>query len=214
MLCGNERTFSFLEDVLSEVIELFPSKYIHVGGDEAPKVRWNQCPKCQKRIREAGLKNSDELQSYFIRRIERYLNSKGRTLIGWDEILEGGLAPRAVVMSWRGVQGGIAAAKAGHNVVMTPNTHCYFDYDYATISTEKVYSYEPMPAVLSAEESKRILGLQGCFWSHIDRTPDRVDRQLYPRLLALAEKAWSPADTCQFSNFAGRMPVNLQRLRM
>ena len=155
---GNDGTFEFLEGILSEVIDLFPSKYIHIGGDEVDKDHWKKCPKCQARIRQEGLKNENELQSYFIRRIEKFLNAHHRTLIGWDEILEGGLAPNATVMSWRGIDGGIAAANAGHDVVMTPTSHCYFDFYQAKSGEPKaiggflplklVYSFEPVPAAL------------------------------------------------------------------
>ena len=159
---GNEATFAFLENVLAEVIDLFPGKLIHIGGDEVDKTAWNKCPKCQARIKQEGLKNAEELQSYFVKRIERYLNSRGRTMIGWDEILQGGLAPNAVVMSWRGVDGGIAAAKAGHDVIMTPTSHCYFDFYQAASGEPKaiggllplktVYAFEPVPPSLDAAQ--------------------------------------------------------------
>ena len=172
---GKESTFKFLEDVLDEVMALFPSKYIHIGGDECPKENWKRCPFCQKRIKDEGLKDENALQSYFIQRIEKYVNSKGRTIIGWDEILEGGLAPNAVVMSWRGEQGGIDAARQNHNVIMTPGGWCYFDHsqseneDSVTIGgytpIEKVYSYEPVPDSLTVEQSKFVLGAQGNVWT-------------------------------------------------
>ena len=188
ILCaGNEKTFEFLEDVLGEVVDLFGCEFIHIGGDEAPKDRWRECSKCQRRMKQEGLADEDELQSYFIKRIEEFLNSKGKRLIGWDEILEGGLAPKAAVMSWRGTRGGITAARAGHDVVMSPTSHCYFDYDYDKISTMKAYSYEPVPAELTSEQGKHILGAQANFWSHIDRTEAGMDKQIFPRLLALAE---------------------------
>jgi hexosaminidase len=177
ILCaGNDSTFTFLEDVLTEVFDLFPSKYIHIGGDEAAKTRWKECPKCQARIKSEGLKDENELQSYFIKRIEKFIISKGRKLIGWDEILEGGLAPEAIVMSWRGLEGGIAAARQGHDVIMTPGNFCYFDHYQANPKTEpkaiggyttlkKVYSYEPVPSELTKEQSKYILGAQGNVWT-------------------------------------------------
>jgi hexosaminidase len=213
ILCaGNEKTFKVLEDILSEVIELFPSPFIHIGGDEAPKDRWKQCSKCQTRLIKKGLKNEHELQSYFIKRIETFLNAKGKKMIGWDEILEGGLAPNAAVMSWRGTRGGIAAAKAGHDVVMSPTSHCYFDYDYLKISTVNAYSFEPIPEELNNEQAKHILGAQANFWSHIDRTESRVDKQLFPRLLAIAEITWSPKGQRNESHFLKRVRIHLQRL--
>ena len=166
---GNEKTFEFLENVLSEVIELFPSKFIHIGGDECPKDRWNQCPLCQARMKAEHLKNENELQSYFVKRIEKFLDGKGRRLIGWDEILEGGLAPKASVMSWRGMGGGIAAAKSGHDVVMAPTSHLYFDYPQTTVET--VYSFEPIPKELTAEQARHVLGARRrCGATRIPRT--------------------------------------------
>lgn len=209
---GNEETFRFFEDVFAEVADIFPSTFVHVGGDEVPKDRWKACPKCQQRMREEGLKNEQELQSYFIRRAESILKKHGRRLIGWDEILEGGLAPEATVMSWRGTAGGIAAARAGHDVVMSPTSHCYFDYDYKAINSKRAYEFEPVPAELSPEEGRHILGLQANFWSHIDRVPDKVDHQLFPRLLALAERAWSPADRRDWEGFRGRLKEHLPKL--
>ncbi|MEW6746951.1 MAG: beta-N-acetylhexosaminidase [Planctomycetota bacterium] len=209
---GNDKTFAFLENVLAEVIELFPSKFIHIGGDEVPKKRWHECPRCQARMKTEGLVNENELQSYFIRRIEKYLNSKGRVLIGWDEILEGGLAPHAAVMSWRGTEGGIAAAQAGHDVVMSPFSHCYFDYPYATTDTRLVFAFEPVPDVLDEAQAKHILGLQGNFWSHIDREPAKVDAQIYPRLLAIAERGWSPREQSPWDDFQWRLRVHLVHL--
>jgi hexosaminidase len=190
---GSDEVFTFLETVLGEVLEIFPSQYIHIGGDEAPKKSWRNCSRCQARIRDEGLADEHELQSYFIRRIGRFIQSRGRTLIGWDEILEGGLAEGAAVMSWRGTKGGIAAAKAGHDVVMSPTSHCYFDYTYERIDTRRAFSFEPIPAELDADEAKHVLGLQANFWSHIDREPAKVDGQIFPRLMAIAERGWSPA---------------------
>ncbi|MHC4396627.1 MAG: family 20 glycosylhydrolase [Planctomycetota bacterium] len=214
ILCaGNEKTFEFLEDVLGEVVDLFGCEFIHIGGDEAPKDKWRECSKCQWRMKQEGLDDEDELQSYFIKRIEEFLNSKGKRLIGWDEILEGGLAPNAAVMSWRGTRGGIAAARAGHDVVMSPTSHCYFDYDYEKISTMKAYSYEPVPAEVTGEQIKHILGAQANFWSHIDRTEAEVDKQIYPRLLALAEVTWSPKGQKDEMAFAKRVRMHCSRLK-
>ncbi|MCP9610546.1 glycoside hydrolase family 20 protein [Coprobacter tertius] len=205
---GNEDTFRFLETVLDEVIELFPSKYIHIGGDEANKTTWESCPKCQKRMHDNGLKNVDELQSYFIHRISDYLESKGRKLLGWDEILDGGLAPDATVMSWRGTQGGLKAVNMGHNVIMTPGEYCYFDaYQDDPIlepeaiggylPLEKVYSYNPVPDSLTADKSQRILGVQANVWTEYMPTYSHAEYMIYPRLLALSEIAWT--DTPQKS---------------
>ncbi len=209
---GTEETFTFLEGVLAEVTELFPSHYVHIGGDEVPKSCWEKCERCQARIREEGLADEHELQSWFIKRIEAFLTSKGRALIGWDEILEGGLAPRAAVMSWRGMGGGITAAGSGHDVVMSPTSHCYFDYRYERIDTERAYSFEPVPDELDEGLAKHILGLQANFWSHIDREPELVDRQLFPRLLAIAERGWSPRDTRDWEDFRWRVKVHLVHL--
>jgi len=211
ILCaGNEKTFAFMQDVLDEVIAVFPSPFIHIGGDEAPKESWKSCAKCQARIKTEGLKNEHELQSYFIKRIEKHLSAKGKRLIGWSEILQGGLAPNAAVMDWIGGAG--PATKAGHDVVMSPTSHCYFDYTYKRISTERAYSYDPV-AGLSAEQAGHVLGLQANFWSHIDREPELVDKQLFPRLLAIAERGWSPADTRDWPAFKVRLDAQLPRLR-
>ena len=212
---GNDKVFDFLQDVLSEVLNLFPSEYIHVGGDEVPKDRWKVCPKCQERIKSEGLKDEFHLQSYFIQRIEKFLNSNGRKIIGWDEILEGGLAPNAAVMSWRGVDGGIAAAKANHNAVMSPGTHCYFDH-YQGLSgepkaiggytnLEKVYSYEPVPAALSADEAKYIMGAQANVWTEYIETTNHVEYMLLPRMLALSEVVWSPKESRDYNDFSKRI---------
>ncbi len=209
---GREESFEFFADVLDEVVGIFPSPFVHVGGDEVPKRRWKECPRCQARMREEGLADVHELQSWFIRRAEGLLEARGRRLIGWDEILEGGLAPRAAVMSWRGTAGGIAAARAGHAVVMSPTSHCYFDYSYRTTSTRRVFDFEPVPAELSEAEARHVLGLQANFWSHIDRVPERVDAQLFPRLLALAERAWSPAAARDFAAFRERLLDQRARL--
>ncbi len=220
---GNDSTFRFLEDVLTEVMELFPSHYIHIGGDEAPKDRWKHCPKCQARIKAEGLKDEHELQSYFIRRIEKFLNAHGRDIIGWDEILEGGLAPNATVMSWRGIKGGIAAAKQHHDVIMTPVGYCYFDYYQGDkekeplaiggfLPLEKVYSYEPVPRELSPEEQKYILGAQGNVWTEYIGTRDYLDYMVYPRACALAEVDWTPAGEKDYRDFLERLKLNLRHL--
>jgi hexosaminidase len=216
MCAGKESTFEFLENVLAEVLELFPSEYIHIGGDECPKTKWKECPLCQQRIKDEGLKDEHELQSYFIQRMERYLNSKGRKLIGWDEILEGGLAPNAAVMSWRGEAGGIEAAKQKHNVVMSPGSHCYLDHYQADPKTEplaiggftpldKIYSYEPVPDSLSVEESAYIMGAQGNVWTEYMKTSDHVEYMVYPRAAALAEVVWSPKAERSYAEFLDRL---------
>ncbi len=221
---GNDATFTFLEDILAETLALFPSEFIHVGGDECPKVRWKACPKCQARIKAEGLKDEDELQSWFITRMSRFLESKGRRLVGWDEILEGGLAPGATVMSWRGTKGGIAAAKANHDAVMTPSSHCYLNFwntekkddpghvKGRVITLEKVYGYEPTPAELSPEEAKHILGVQANVWAEYITDGPMVDIMAYPRACALAEVAWTPADQKSWEDFSHRLQTHLQRL--
>lgn len=220
---GNDSVFTFLENVLTEVMDLFPSKYIHIGGDEAPKDRWEKCPKCQARIKKEGLKDEHELQSYFITRIEKFLNSKGRQIIGWDEILEGGLAPNAAVMSWRGIEGGINAAKQKHNVVMTPTDYCYFDYYQGQPETEplaiggflpleKVYSYEPIPEELNSDEQKYVMGVQANQWTEYIDTPELAEYMTLPRLCALAEVAWSPKAKRNLDNFLDRMEKHYVRL--
>lgn len=218
---GKEETFEFIENVLDEVCELFPSEYIHIGGDEAYKEAWENCALCQARIQKEGLKDEHGLQSYFIKRIEKYLNAKGKKLIGWDEILEGGLAPEATVMSWRGMQGGIDAAKQGHDVIMTPVSHCYFDYyqadpDYEPeaiggfTTLKKVYSFEPIPDELSDEEAKHILGTQANIWTEWITTPDHAEYMAIPRMLALAEVAWSPADKKSWRHFSKRLQYHFK----
>lgn len=222
---GNEKSFEFLEKVIDHVVTLFPGPFFHVGGDECPKSEWKKCEKCQARIREHGLKDEHELQSYFIARMEKYLNAKGKRLIGWDEILEGGLAPNATVMSWRGIKGGIAAAKAGHDVVMSPGTHCYLDHYQSKdtkneppaiggfTSLEKIYSYEPIPDSLTPEEAKHILGAQGNLWTEYIPTRDQADYMIYPRACALAERVWSPKGCRDWVDFQARMGSHLVRLR-
>lgn len=201
---GKDQTFEFLQNVLDEVIDIFPSAYIHIGGDECPKAEWKKCPHCQKRIKDHNLKDEHELQSYFIQRIEKYVNSKGRRIIGWDEILEGGLAPNATVMSWRGDAGGIAAASQGHDVIMTPNSYgLYLDHKqgpdrnreplsiggYSTM--EKIYGSDPVPQQLEESRRKHIKGVQGNVWTEYIETPNKVEFTIYPRILALSEIAWT-----------------------
>ena len=213
---GNEKTFEFLEDVLTEILELFPSKYIHIGGDEASTSSWKQCPLCQQRMKKENLKNERELQSYLIHRVEKFLNKKGRKLLGWDEILEGGLAPNAIVMSWRGEKGGIKAAKMGNDVIMTPGEYCYFDSYQADPETQplaiggylpylKVYSYHPIPNELSQEEAKHILGAQANVWSEYISTPSHAEYMIFPRLLALSEVVWSPKELREEEDFKRRI---------
>jgi hexosaminidase len=222
---GNDSVFLFLQDVLDEVIALFPGKYIHIGGDECPKTRWQKCPKCQRRMKQLGLKDEHALQSYFIQRVEKYVNGKGRQIIGWDEILEGGLAPNATVMSWRGIEGGIAAAKQQHDVVMTPGNYCYFDHYQSQGKNEpiaiggftpvsEVYSYEPVPEELSKEEAAYIKGAQGNVWTeYMDNAP-YVEYMVYPRATALSEVLWSPADKRDYNSFLERLKLHLRRLDM
>ena len=212
---GNEETFTFLENVLTEVMELFPSEYIHIGGDEAGKSAWKTCPKCQKRMTDEHLANVDELQSYLIHRIEKFLNNHGRHLLGWDEILQGGIAPNATVMSWRGEEGGIAAVTSGHRAIMTPGAYCYLDsYQDAPYSQpeaiggylplKKVYSYNPVPASLTAEQAKLVYGVQGNLWVEYIPTPEHVEYMIYPRILALAETAWSAPERKSWPDFHTR----------
>jgi hexosaminidase len=219
---GNEKAFEFLQDVLTEVIDLFPSEFIHIGGDEVPKLRWQNCHRCQERIKAEGLKNEDELQSYFIKRIESFLASKGKRLVGWDEILEGGLPPNATVMSWRGTVGGIEAAKSGHDVVMSPTSHCYFDYYQGVfdeprsiggfLPIDKVYAYEPVPAELTDEQAKHILGAQANIWTEYLADSPQVEYMLMPRLLALSEVVWSDKSLRSFADFSRRIVPHYDRL--
>lgn len=212
---GNEETFTFLENVLTEVLELFPSEYIHIGGDEAGMAAWKTCPKCQKRMKDEHLSHVDELQSYLIHRIEKFLNARGRRLLGWDEILKGGLAPNATVMSWRGEEGGIAAVTSGHRAVMTPGSHCYLDsYQDAPYSQpeaiggylplKKVYAYNPVAASLSVEQAKLVYGAQVNLFTEYVPTPEHVEYMLYPRTLALAEVAWSAPERKSWPDFHAR----------
>lgn len=218
---GNEEVFSFLQDVLTEVIALFPSTYIHIGGDEVDKGPWKKCERCQARMKKEGLKNEEELQSYFIKRMEKFIVSKKRKMIGWDEILEGGLAPEATVMSWRGEAGGIEAAKMHHDVVMTPGSPCYFDHYQAGPEGEplaiggfntvkKVYDYEPIPKELSAEQHKYVLGAQGNVWTEYISTAEHLEYMVLPRMLALAETVWSPAATKNWSDFSRRLQFHFK----
>lgn len=224
ILCaGNDSVFTFLQDVLDEVIPLFPSPYIHLGGDEADKTRWKECPKCQARVKAEGLKDEKELQSYFMKRMEKYLVSKGKKMIGWDEILEGGLAPEATVMSWRGLEGGIAAATMGHDVIMTPTSFCYFDYyqgDPAVepkaiggfVTLKKVFSFEPVPAELNKEQEKHILGAQGNLWTEFIPTSSHAEYMAVPRMIALAETDWTPKDLKDWADFRNRLESHFPRL--
>jgi len=214
--CPREKTFRFLENVLTEVMELFPSKYIHIGGDEVPKTRWKSSSFCQQLIKKEGLKDEEELQSWFIRRIEKFLNAHGRKLIGWDEILQGGLSPNATVMSWRGIKGGIEAARAGHDAIMTPGTHCYFDHYQADrmfqplaiggfTTLKKVYSYEPVPEELNAKEAQHILGAQGNVWTEYISDFKQVQYMTLPRMAALAEVVWTPVSKKSWPDFQQRV---------
>jgi len=209
---GKEETFTFIQNVLDEVVALFPSPFLHIGGDEVDKRLWKACPTCQARMQAEGLKDEHELQSYFVKRVETYLNGKGKRLIGWDEILEGGLAPNATVMSWRGIDGGIQAAKAGHDVVMSPTSHCYFDYPYTSISTESVYGYDPIPQELDEEQGRHVLGAQGNVWTEWMEDYARVETMAFPRASALAEVVWSPKKGRRWIEFEGRLRDHYRRL--
>ncbi|KGE15320.1 family 20 glycosylhydrolase [Sphingobacterium deserti] len=216
IFCPKEETFALLEDVIDEIIPLFPSSYIHIGGDEAPKDRWKACAHCQALIKKEELKDEHELQSYFITRMEKYINSKGKKIIGWDEILEGGLAPNATVMSWTGIEGGIQAAKSGHDAIMTPASHVYFDYYQgnpqteplafsADLPLEQVYSYNPIPEALTDEEAKHILGTQANMWTEYIPNFKQVEYMLFPRLMALAEVAWGTSNPTSYKSFEDRV---------
>ncbi|MFA6564241.1 MAG: beta-N-acetylhexosaminidase [Verrucomicrobiia bacterium] len=224
ILCpGNDAALAFVKDVLAEVCELFPSHFIHIGGDECPRDRWKTCPKCQARIRAENLQGEAQLQTWFNHRIEEFLASKGRRLLGWDEILEGGLTPGAAVMSWRGIKGGIAAASAGHDVVMAPTTHCYFDFAQSKgsgepeciggfVSLTRVYEFEPVPAELPESQRHHILGAQGALWTEYMWTPRDVEYFAFPRAAALAEVVWSPAERKDVAGFERRLQDHLPRL--
>ena len=221
---GNEETFDFLENVLEEVSQIFPGPYIHIGGDECPKTRWAECEKCQKRITDEGLKDEHELQSYFIKRIEKILEKFGKRLVGWDEILEGGLAPNAVVHSWRGMDGGIEAANAGHEVIMSPTTHVYFDYYQSEdreneplaiggyLPLSKVYEFEPVPDKIDSDKRHLILGGQANLWTEYIPTAKQAEYMLLPRVCALAEAVWSPKNKKDYAGFINRLGDHLKRL--
>ena len=221
--CPKESTFKFLEDVIDEVVALFPGKYIHIGGDEAPKTNWKRCAHCQRLIKEKGLKDEHGLQSYFIARMEKYINTKGKQIIGWDEILEGGLAPNATVMSWRGTSGAIEAAKEGHDVILTPGSHCYFDHYQSEdeneplaiggfLPLEKVYHFNPIPKELTEEESKYVLGAQGNVWTEYMKTEKQVEYMAFPRAVALSEVVWSSPENKNYSDFINRLEQYQKRL--
>ena len=221
--CPKEHTFRFLEDVLTEVIDLFPSHYIHIGGDECPKKAWKKCSHCQALMKQLNLPDESALQSWFIHRIEKFVNSRGRDIIGWDEILEGGLAPRATVMSWRGEAGGIEAARQQHSVIMTPGEYCYFDFyqedpEEAPLAIggylplDKVYSYNPLPGELTAEEQKYIIGVQANIWGEYIQTPDYFEYMTFPRLIAMSEVQWTQPERKDFASFARRLDREFERL--
>ena len=221
---GNEKTFEFLENVLLEVMEIFPSEYIHVGGDEASKQSWKTCPLCQARMKKENLKDVDELQSYLIERMEKFLNKHGRNLLGWDEILEGGLAPNATVMSWRGVEGGLKAIEGGHRAIMSPGGYCYFDsYQDAPhtqpeaiggyLPLKKVYSYDPIPETFTPEQAKLMYGVQANLWAEYIPTKEHMEYMIYPRILALAEVAWSAVANKNYEDFHGRALKAVEELR-
>mgnify|MGYP003576093024 CR=1 FL=1 len=222
VLAPSEKTFQFISDVLAEVADLFPSPFIHIGGDEAAKKWWKESPTTQKFMKENGIKDEDALQSYFIRRAEAVVNSKGKRIIGWDEILQGGLAPNAIVMSWRGIKGGIEAARQKHPVIMTPSSHLYLNHTHAAkedsltakgrhIAIHTVYNFEPVPKVLNAEESKYIWGAQANIWTEYIGNPSKVEYMLFPRVSALSEVVWSPKEKRSFQDFKKRLPAQLQR---
>lgn len=216
---GKESTFEFLENVLDEVIPLFPGKYIHIGGDECFKDNWKECPHCQKRMKAEGLKDEHELQSYFVQRMENYINAKGKSIIGWDEILEGGLAPNATVMSWRGEEGGIAAAQQNHDVIMTPSKWLYFDYMQDSsvaeplavkvlVDVKTVYMYDPVPEHFTEEQASHVLGTQANVWTEYMKTGEHVEYMVYPRAIALAEVAWSRKENKSYDDFLRRLQAN------
>ncbi|MCW3072547.1 MAG: hypothetical protein JWO44_2437 [Bacteroidetes bacterium] len=221
---GNDSAYAFLENILTEVMDLFPGQYIHIGGDECPKVRWEKCPKCQQRIKDEKLKDEHQLQSYFITRIEKFINSKGRKIIGWDEILEGGLAPNASVMSWRGTQGGIAAAKQEHYVVMSPGKPCYFDHYQVKDRTnepiaiggfnpvDSVYNYDPAPKSLEPFEQKYILGAQGNVWTEYIVDFRHLEYMSMPRMAALSEALWTKPENKDYKKFIARLKIHSKLL--
>lgn len=219
-----DTTIRFLQDVLDEVLKIFPSPYIHIGGDEVPKKQWKESPRAQEKMRSLGLKDEHELQSWFVRQMDAYLTAKGRRLIGWDEILEGGLAPGATVMSWRGTEGGIAAARSGHDVVMAPTSHTYLDYYQSKmiesepwaiggyLPLETVYSFEPVPSDLTPAQTRHILGAQAQLWTEYIRTPKHLEYMAFPRLCALAEVVWSTKEKRDFGSFQDRLSKHVRRL--
>ncbi len=219
---GNDSTFNFLENVLTEVMQLFPGKYIHIGGDECPKSNWKKCPRCQQRMKAEGLKNEEQLQSYFIQRMEGYLNKRGRSIIGWDEILEGGLAQNAIVMSWRGEEGGIEAARQKHEVVMTPGDYVYINRGQSLhedsiniggyLPLHRVYGYEPIPKELSPSEAKYVLGAQANLWTEYINNTSLLEYMVFPRLSALSEVLWSPRNKRNWNSFTNRLPGLFRRL--
>ena len=223
---GKDAVFDFLQDVLSEVLELFPSAYIHIGGDEAPKARWKACPDCQARIRSEGLKDEHELQSWFVGQMDSWLTARGRRLLGWDEILEGGLAPNATVMSWRGSEGGIQAANAGHDVVMTPTTYCYLDYYQsedrdseppalpAYLPLETVYQFDVIPEDIAADKRQHILGGQGNIWTEYIPSFEHLQYMAYPRAIAIAEILWRHPEQRNYAEFIARLKRHLPHLDM
>jgi hexosaminidase len=225
VFCPTEQTFSFLEDVLTEVITLFPSNYVHIGGDECPKVSWKNSQFCQDLMKKEGLKDEHELQSYFIKRIDKFLTAKGKKMIGWDEILEGGISPNATIMSWRGIEGGIDAVKQNHDAIMTPGAYCYIDhYQSADPSSEplaiggflpleKVYSYDPTPKGLTPEQAKHILGVQANLWTEYIPTSSQAEYMAYPRVSALAEVAWTANNAKDYKDFTTRLKTHFERLR-
>src|SRR5699024_2038497 len=221
--CPKEETFTFLENVIDEIVEIFPGKYIHIGGDEAPKKRWEECDYCQQLIKQQGLKDELELQSYFVKRMEKYINGKGRDIIGWDEILEGGLAPNATVMSWTGTDGAIKAAENGNDAIMTPVSHMYFDYYQgnpaseplafsAELRLEKVYSFNPIPEELNKNEEKHILGLQANLWTEYIPNFQHVEYMIFPRIMAMSEVAWGTSNPDKYDEFEKRVIQNFKIL--
>ena len=224
ILNAEPTTIAFMQDVLTEVLEIFPSHYIHIGGDEADKAKWRTSPRIAARIQQLGVKDEHELQSWFIRQMDAFFTARGRRLVGWDEILEGGLAPNATVMSWRGTAGGIAAARAGHDVVMAPTSHTYLDYYQSrdTVSEpiaiggflplEKVYSFDPMPADLEPQFAKHVLGGQAQVWTEYMKDPKKVEYMAFPRLTALAEAVWTPTSRKSYADYRARLDTHLARL--
>lgn len=224
VFCPTETTFQFLEDVLTEVIALFPSQFVHIGGDECPKTAWKQSAFCQALMKKEGLKDEHELQSYFIKHFDKFLTSKGKKIIGWDEILEGGISPNATIMSWRGVEGGIAAAQQNHDAIMTPTGFCYLDYYQSDPTTEplaiggylpleKVYSYDPTPKALTPEQARHILGVQANVWTEYLQTPSQVEYMVYPRASAIAEIGWTSLKQKDYSDFTNRLKTHFERLK-